>query len=80
MKIKCIKGFRDKTTAEKFEDQVRIKVGDVLVCDDELALERIKKGFAVEVVEKTNETDEIEEVKEKISPKTDEKPRKRGKK
>lgn len=67
MKIKCIKGFRDKTTAKNIKDQTLIKVGDILVCDDKLAKERIKKGLAVEIVEA------VEEVVE-------EKPRKRGKK
>ena len=69
MKIKCIKPFRDKTTAKDIKDQTPIKVNDILICDDKLAKERIKKGFAIEVVE------EVVEITEEV-----EKPRKRAKK
>ncbi len=37
--------FRDKTTAEKIENQVKRHYGDLFGCDDELAEERIKKGL-----------------------------------
>lgn len=62
MKIKCIKSFRDKTTAENIKNQTKIKVGDILTCDEKLAKERIKKGFALEVVEtsKVEETEVVE--------------------
>lgn len=46
MKIVCVKKFRDKTTAKVIEKQKLVKVGDILECDDELANERIEKGFA----------------------------------
>ena len=57
MKIICIKRFRDKTTAKRIEDQTLIYVGDVLDCDDELAKERIKKGFAKEYIEDLTENE-----------------------
>lgn len=51
MKIICVKSFRDKTTHKIKEKQKIIKVGTVFECDDELAKERIEKGFAKEYVE-----------------------------
>lgn len=80
MKIICIKGFRDKTTAKNFKDQKRIKVNDILDCDDKLAKERIKLGFAKEYIEQTEELAEevVEETKETVE--IEEKPRKRGRK
>ncbi len=50
MKIKVIKEFRDKTTAEKIEDQKILNVGDIIECDDELAKSRIDLGLAEKVV------------------------------
>lgn len=65
MKILCIKPFKDKTTAKKIEDQKLIKVNDILECDDKLAIERINKGLAKEIVEEVVEetTDEVVEEK-----------------
>lgn len=37
--------FRDKTTAEKIEDQTKRYFGDIFECDDDLAKERIKNKF-----------------------------------
>ncbi len=37
--------FRDKTTSDKIEEQVKRFYGDIFECDDELAEERIKKGY-----------------------------------
>ena len=65
MKIVCIKSFRDKTTAKNIEDQKLIKVNEVITCDDELAQERIRKGFAKAIVEEVvEETVEVEEITE----------------
>lgn len=58
MKIICIKEFKDKTTAEIKKDQKLIKVNEILECDDELAKERIKKGFAKKYVEPTTKKKE----------------------
>ena len=75
MKIVCIKPFRDKTTAKKIEDQKLIKVNDVITCDDELAKERIRKGFAKAIVEEVVKevveeiVEETEEVVEEVKPK-----------
>lgn len=44
--------FRDKTTAEKIADQVKRHYGDIFECDDELAEERIKKGFVKKATKK----------------------------
>ena len=79
MKIKCIKSFRDKTTAKDIKDQTLIRVNDILVCDDKLAKERIKKGFAIEVVEETTESDVVDESTSSEETVV-EKPRKRAKK
>lgn len=38
--------FRDKTTSDKLEEQTKRFYGDVFECDDEVAKERIAKGFA----------------------------------
>lgn len=71
MKIKCVKPFRDKTTAKNIKDQKLIKVGDILVCDDELANDRIRKGLVIEIIEEVVEevetTEATEEVVEKKS-------------
>lgn len=69
MKIECIKGFRDKTTAKRIEDQIKRKVGDIIECDDELAKERIKNGFAKEYIEPAKEVVEVEPIKKKKSTK-----------
>lgn len=63
MKIVCIKPFKDKTSAKKYEDQKLIKVNDVLECNDELAMERINKGLAKEVVEEETTEEVVEEKK-----------------
>ena len=85
MKIIAIRSFGDKTTGETYKEQVKIKVGDVLECDDELANERIKRGFAKEyieveeteeVVEETEVTEPVEETEEVV----EEKPKKSRKK
>ena len=64
MKIICIKGFRDKTTAKRIEDQTKIVVGQILECEDKLALERIEKGLCKEYKEPIEEV--FEEVIEEI--------------
>lgn len=48
--------FGDKTTGETYETQVKRNYGDVFECDDELANERIEKGFVKKASKK-----EIEE-------------------
>lgn len=70
MKIVCVKPFKDKTTAKNIKDQKLIRVNDVLECDDILAMERINKGLAKEVIEEVVEETTEEVVEEK-------KPRKR---
>lgn len=70
MKIICIRDFGDKTTGKTYSEQVKRKVGDILDCDDALANERIRKGFAKEYIEDTVEDvveEPIIEVKEKKS-------------
>ena len=37
--------FRDKTTSKNIEEQTKRFYGDIFECDDELAEERIKKGY-----------------------------------
>ena len=75
MKIVCIKSFRDKTTAKNIEDQKLIKVNEVITCDDELAQERIRKGFAKAIVEEVVEEvveetiEAVEETAEEVKPK-----------
>lgn len=64
MQIQCIKGFRDKTTAERIEDQVKRKKGEILTCDEEIAKERIDKGLAIKYIPPVEETKEIEVVEE----------------
>lgn len=44
--------FRDKTTNENIEDQVKRHYGDIFECDDEIAKERIEKGFVVKTTKK----------------------------
>lgn len=44
--------FRDKTTNENIEDQVKRHYGDIFECDDEIAKERIEKGFVVKATKK----------------------------
>lgn len=51
--------FGDKTTGEIYETQVKRIYGDVFECDDELANERIEKGFVKKASKK-----EIEEYEE----------------
>ena len=51
--------FGDKTTGETYETQVKRIYGDVFECDDELANERIEKGFVKKASKK-----EIEEYEE----------------
>lgn len=52
--------FRDKTTAEKVEEQVKRVYGDIFECDDELAEERIQKGL----VKKASQKEEKEYLKQ----------------
>ena len=68
MKIVCIKAFKDKTTAKNIEDQKLVRVNDVLVCDDDLAIERIQKGLAKKVVEEVVEESTEEVVVEEKKP------------
>lgn len=49
MKVRVIQVFRDKTTAVEPKDQIVREVGEIIECNDVLALERVKGGF-VEVV------------------------------
>lgn len=51
--------FGDKTTGETYETQVKRIYGNVFECDDELANERIEKGFVKKASKK-----EIEEYEE----------------
>ena len=37
--------FGDKTTGKTYEEQIKRYPGDIFECDDELAKERIRKGF-----------------------------------
>ena len=74
MKIKCVKGFRDKTTAKKIEEQTKIVIGQILECDDELAKERIEKGLCEEYIEPIEEVQNmtnqvVETVDETVSTK-----------
>lgn len=59
--------FRDKTTAEKIEDQVKRTYGDIFECDDNIAEERIDGGFVVEATdeEKKQYVDSITTIDEK---------------
>lgn len=50
--------FGDKTTGETYETQVKRNYGDVFECDDELANERIEKGFVKKASKK--EVEEFE--------------------
>lgn len=47
--------FGDKTTGETYETQVKRIYGDVFECDDELANERIEKGFVKKASKKEAE-------------------------
>ena len=69
MKVVCIKSFKDKTSAENIKDQTLIKIGDVLECDDELANERIQKGFCEKVEEVVEPVETTEEVVEETTKK-----------
>ena len=51
MKIIAIRHFGDKTTGATYREQVKVKPGDILECNDDLANERIKNGFAKEYIE-----------------------------
>ena len=62
MKIICIKGFRDKTTAKNIKDQVKRKVNEIIDCDDDIARSRINLGLAKEYVEPIKEADKTNEV------------------
>lgn len=44
--------FRDKSTAENIQDQVKRYYGDIFECDDDLAEERIKKGLVKKATKK----------------------------
>lgn len=44
--------FRDKTTADNIENQVKRHFGDLFECDDNLAEERIKKGLVKKATKK----------------------------
>lgn len=44
--------FRDKTTNENIENQVKRHYGDLFECDDDLAEERIKKGLVKKATKK----------------------------
>lgn len=63
MKVIAIKHFGDKTTGETYKEQVKVKPGDILECDDKLANERIKNGFAKEYIEEVKETEEVKPTK-----------------
>ena len=58
MKVKVIRDFRDKTTAENIDEQELRKVGDVIECDDKLAEERIKGGFVEKLAPSKPKKDE----------------------
>ena len=78
MKIIAIRHFGDKTTGKTYEEQVKVKPGDILECKDELANERIRKGFAKkyvepvveEVVETTETIEEVEAAEEVVETKS----------
>lgn len=44
--------FRDKTTSENIENQVKRHYGDIFECSDDLAQERIEKGLVKKVTKK----------------------------
>lgn len=44
--------FRDKTTAKNIEDQVKRHYGELFECADDLAKERIEKGFVKKATRK----------------------------
>jgi hypothetical protein len=51
MKIRVIKTFKDKA----FDNKIVRQEGDIIECDDELAMSRIKGGFAEEYKEVVKE-------------------------
>lgn len=45
MIVKVIKHFGDKETGATYAEQIKREVGNIFECSDELANERIEKGF-----------------------------------
>ena len=71
MKVRVIKVFRDKTTSPDVAKQVRREVGDVIECDESLALEREQNGF-VEILDKKDDKKSKNDKKQEKDAKVDE--------
>lgn len=51
MIVKSLIKFGDKTTGATYAEQFKREVGDIFECSDELANERIEKGFVVKATD-----------------------------